>query len=62
MEGGGSEASVKGEGLVSAIDADARFGVFPDAFLEEVCFALEADCLHPLERVSGFEVTVAAKA
>ena len=58
----GSEASVKGEGLVSAIDADARFGVFPDAFLEEVCFALEADCLHPFKRVPGFEVTVAAKA
>ncbi len=58
----GSEASVKGEGLVGAIDADTRFGVFSDAFLEEVCFALKADCLHPFEQVPGFEVTVAAKA
>jgi hypothetical protein len=59
---GGSEASVKGEGLVGAIDTDARFGVFSDAFLKEVCFALKADCLHPFEWVPGFEVTVAAMA
>ena len=60
--GGVSEAGVKGKGLVGAVDADTRFGVFPDAFLEEVCFALEADRLHPFKRVPGFEVTVAAKA
>ncbi len=60
--GGGSEASVKGEGLVGAIDTDAWFGVFSDAFLEEVCFALKANRLHPFERVPGFVVTVAAKA
>jgi hypothetical protein len=59
---GGSEASVKSEGLVGAIDTDTRFGVFSDAFLKEICFALEADRLHPFERVPSFEVTVAAKA
>ena len=48
--------------MVGAIDADTRFGVFSDTFLKEVCFALKADCLHPFERVPGFEVTVAAKA
>ncbi len=61
-EEGGSEASVKGEGLVGAIDTDTRFGVFSNAFLEEVCFALKADRLHPFERVPGFEVMIAAKA
>jgi len=37
---GVSEANVKGKGLVGAVNANARFGVLPDAFLEEVCFAL----------------------
>ena len=59
---GVSEASVKGKGLVGAVNANARFGVFSDAFLKEVCFALKTDCLHPFERVPNFEVTVAAKA
>ena len=58
----GSEASVKGEGLVSAIDADARFGVFSHAFFEEVCFALEADGFHPFKWVPNFEVSITAKA
>ena len=53
--GGGSEASVKGEGLVSGIDADARFGVFPDAFLEEVGLALEGYEFHPVEGVGAVE-------
>ena len=59
---GGSEANVEGKGLVSAVNADTRFGVFSDAFLEEVCFALKTDHLHPFKRVPNFEVTVAAKA
>jgi len=60
---GVSEASVEGKGLVGAVNANARFGVLPDAFLEEVCFALKADRFHPFERVpSNFEVMVAAKA
>ena len=59
---GGSEANVEGKGLVSAVNADTRFGVFSDAFLEEVCFALKTDRLHPFKRVPNFEVTVAAKA
>ncbi len=59
---GGSETDVEGKGLVSAVNADTRFGVFSDAFLKEVCFALETDHLHPFERVPNFDVTVAAKA
>jgi len=59
---GVSEASVKGKGLVGAVNANVRFGVFLDAFLQEVCFALKADCFHPFQRVPSFEVTAAAKA
>ena len=60
--GGVSEAGVKGKGLVGAVDADTRFGVFSDTFFEEVGFALEADGFHPFERVPNFEVSIAAKA
>ena len=59
---GVSEASVKGKGLVGAVNANARFGVLSDAFLEEICFALKADHFHPFERVPNFDVTVTAKA
>ena len=59
---GVSEASVKGKGLVGVVNANARFGVLSDAFLEEVCFALKADRFHPFKRVPSFEVTVTAKA
>ena len=59
---GVSEASIKGKGLVGAVNANARFGILSDAFLEEVCFAMKADCFHPFERVPSFEVTVTAKA
>jgi len=59
---GVSEASIKGRGLVGAVNTNARFGVLPDAFLEEVCFALKADRFHPFKRVPSFEVTVTAKA
>ncbi len=59
---GGSKTSIDGKGLVGAINADTRFGVFSDAFLKEVCFALKTDRLHPFERAPNFEVTVAAKA
>jgi hypothetical protein len=59
---GGSEANVEGKGLIGAVNANAQFGVFSDAFLKEVCFALKADRLHPFERVPNFDVTVAAKA
>jgi hypothetical protein len=57
-----SKASVKGKGLVSAVNANTRFGVFSNTFLEEVCFALKANRFHPFERVLDFEVMVAAKA
>ena len=60
--GGVSEAGVKGKGLIGAVDADTRFGVFPDTFFEEVGFALEADGFHPFERVPHFEVSVTVKA
>ena len=53
---GVSEASVKGKGLVGAVNANARFGVLPDAFLEEVCFALKVDRFHPFERIPSFVV------
>jgi len=53
---GVSEASVKGKGLVGAVDTNPQFGVLSDAFLEEVCFALKADRFHPFERVPSFEV------
>ena len=49
--GGVSEAGVKSKGLVGAVDADTRFGVFSDTFFEEVGFALEADGFHPFEWV-----------
>jgi hypothetical protein len=57
-----SKASIKGKGLVSVVNANTRFGVFSDAFLKEVCFALKANCFHPFKQVLDFEVTVAAKA
>ena len=60
--GGVSEAGVKGKGLIGAINADTRFGVFSDTFFEEVGFALEADGFHPFEWVPNSEVLIAAKA
>ncbi len=57
-----SEAGVKGKGLVGAVDADTRFGVFSDTLFKEVGFTLEADGFHPFERVPNFEVSIAAKA
>ncbi len=57
-----SEAGVKGKGMIGAVDADTRFGVFSDTFFKEVGFALEADGFHPFERVPNFEVSIAAKA
>ena len=57
----GSETGVKCKGLVVMVNANAQFGVFPNAFLKEVCFALKADYLHPFKQVSTFEVTVASK-
>ena len=59
---GVSEASIKGKGLVGAVNANARFGVLSDAFLGDVCFSLKADRFHPFEWVPNFEVTVTAKA
>jgi hypothetical protein len=56
-----SETSVESKGLIGMVNANARFGVFADAFLKEVGFALEADGFHPLERVPNFEVSVTAK-
>ena len=59
---GVSEASIKSKGQVGAVNADARFGVLSNAFLEEFCFALKADHFHPFERVPNFEVAFATKA
>ncbi len=59
---GGSKTCVEGKDLVDPVNANARFEVFSNTFLEDVCFALKADCLHPFERVPNFEVAIAAKA
>ena len=59
---GGSKTCVEGKDLVGPVNANARFGVLSDTFLEDVCFALKADHLHPFKRVPNFEVTVATKA
>ena len=48
--------------MVGPVNANARFGVFSDTFLEEVCFALKANRFHPFERVPDFEMTFASKA
>ena len=48
--------------MVGPVNANARFGVLSNTFLEEVCFALKADRFHPFERAPSFEVTVTAKA
>jgi len=62
MKYGGSKTCVKGKDMVGPVNANTRFGVFSDTFLDEVCFALEADRLHPFERVPNFEVAFATKA
>jgi hypothetical protein len=59
---GVSKASIKGKGLVSAVDTNAQFGVLSDAFLKEVYFALTTNHFHPLKRVPNVEVMVAPKA
>jgi hypothetical protein len=59
---GGSKTCVECKDLVGLVNANARFGVLSNTFLEEVCFALKADRLHPFEQVPNFEVTVATKA
>ena len=59
---GGSKACVEGKDLVGPVNANARFGVFSDTFLEEVCFALKANRFHSFERVPNFEVAYATKA
>jgi hypothetical protein len=57
-----SETSVKGKGLIRAVNTNTRFGVLPDSLIEEVWLTLETDCLHPFEGVPSFEVTVAPEA
>ena len=57
-----SEAGVKSKGLVSAVDANARFGIFSDTFFKEVGFALKADGFHPFEWAPNFEVSITVKA
>jgi len=57
-----SKASDGGKRLVSAIYTNAQFGVFSNAFFEEVCFALKANRFHPFKWVLDFEVTVATEA
>ena len=59
---GGSNTCVEGKDLAGLVNANARFGVLSDTFLEEVCFALKANHLHPFERVPNFEVAFATKA
>ena len=58
---GVSEAGIKGKGLIGAVNADTRLGVFSDMFFKEVGFALEADGFHPFEWVPNFEVSITAK-
>ncbi len=54
-----SKTSIKSKGLVRTVDTNARFRVFPDSFLEEVLFTLQANCFHPFKQISNLEVTVA---
>ena len=54
-----SKTSIKSKGLVRTVDANAQFKGFPDSFLKEVRFTLQANCFHPFERISDLEVTVA---
>ena len=56
-----SEAGVKSECLVNFVDSYSRFEIFSNSFFKEVGFALEANFLHPFERVVGVVVSVAAK-
>ena len=48
--------------MVRPVYSYSRLEVFPNSLLEEVSFALQTNCLHPLERVSGFVVTATSKA
>ncbi len=56
-----SKTSIKSKGLVCTVNANARFRVFPDSFLKEVCFTLQANCFHPFKQICNLEVTVAPK-
>jgi hypothetical protein len=55
------KASVKSKGLFQAINPNARFGVFANTFLKEVCFPLQANHLHPFERIPCFEVMLTSE-
>ncbi len=51
---GRSEAGIKDKSLVSSVYPYSRYWIFPDAFFEEFCFPLKADCFYPLKRVANF--------
>ena len=56
-----SEAGVEREDLVNLVHSYTGLRVFAKAFFEEVCFPLEADCFHPLERVVDMVVFLVLK-
>ena len=60
---GESKTGVKSECLVSVsvINSNPGFVIFSNLLFKEVCFALEANCLHPFEQVVGVVVSVTAK-
>ena len=58
---GGSKAGIKGKNLVSFVHSYPGFGVFSNAFFEEICFPLEADHFHPFEQVADFVVSLVAE-
>ena len=53
-----SEASVKAEGLVNLVHSYSGLRVFTNALLKEICFPLEANRFHPLERVADIVMSV----
>jgi hypothetical protein len=55
------KAGVKSKGLFQAINPNARFGVFANTFLKEVCFRLQVNHLHPFKWIPCFEVTLTSK-
>jgi hypothetical protein len=55
------KASIKREGLFRAINPNAQLGVFANMFLEEFCFHLQTNHLHPFEQIPCFVVTLTSK-
>jgi hypothetical protein len=57
----GLKAGVKSKGLFQTINPNAQFGVFANRLLEEVCFPLQANCLHPFKQIPCFVVMLISK-